>query len=114
MALCPGALYDLYNHIIYILLGTLPRCDFTQATSTTRAVYTPWLRQSQVVLNWSVLSFLKSERNKMIFQCIILTLYQFFHLPLLQICALAGILVVLQVLGLFISIKLRQILLLDL
>ena len=43
-----------------------------------------------------------------------LTLYQLFHLPLLQICALAGILVVLQVLGLFISIKLRQILLLDL
>ena len=32
----------------------LTRCDFTQATSTTRAVLTPWLTHFQLTSNWSV------------------------------------------------------------
>ena len=38
--------------------SVLSRCDFTQATSTTRAVLTPWLKHSQLISNWSVDSLL--------------------------------------------------------
>ena len=118
MVLCPQS-YHLYSlwcsapvlYIIFIIILSIFYIFFYSAQVRLHPsnIHYSGCVHSLVETISSRLKLVRTKQNDFS-----LTLYQLFHLPLLQICALAGILVVLQVLGLFISIKLRQILLLDL